>query len=182
MKYSRKKFVPLLWEFNENEKTDDNPSSFICYYIEGIWDKYGLHYSTYDMDNSTEIVHRKDKKYSKPPYSFNNFNEMMKKMEIYAKAIETVEDMGNIRKEAIYLILDLDSNGNLRSDPMDFKGYVSKRGTLFTITSDGNYDGKKTFIIEDEDRNLIFPDIGKAAEYIYKNYGWWACSHYLKNH
>lgn len=47
-----------------------------------------------------------------------------------------VEDMGDIRKEAVYLLLDLDEDGNLVSDPMSFEGFVSKRGTVFNITSD----------------------------------------------
>lgn len=89
--------------------------------------------------------------------------------------------MGNIRKEAVYLILDLDENGVLRSDPFDFDGYVTKRGTVFIITGDGAHDGKKLFKLADEDKHLVFPDIVKAADYVQKHYGDWAMYHYLKN-
>lgn len=56
-----------------------------------------------------------------------------------------------------------------------------KRGTIFNITSEGTYDGKKWFRLTEEDKRLVFPDIAKAATYIEEHYGHWACSHYLKS-
>ena len=107
---------------------------------------------------------------------------MMKRNETLAKAMKTVDDMGNIRKKAVYLILDLDANGNLVSDPCDFEGYVTKKRTVFNITSSGTYDGKKRFVLTDKNEHLVFADMGKAATYLHEKYGWWACVHYLKNH
>lgn len=181
MKHCKKKFIPTAWFFDVENQTDENPSGFFCYYEEGVWDKYGLHYIEHN-GNEIEHIHRKSKKYGRPPYAFNNYDEMMKQTETLAKAMNTVDDMGNIRKEAVYLILDLDANGNLVSDPCDFEGYVTKKRTVFNITSSGTYDGKKRFVLTDKNEHLVFADMGKAATYLHEKYGWWACVHYLKNH
>ena len=181
MNYCKKKIIPTAWFFDVENQTDENPYGFFCYYEEGIWDKYGLHYIEHN-GNEIEHIHRKGKKYGRPPYAFNNYDEMMKQTETLAKAMKTVDDMGNIRTKAVYLILDLDANGNLVSDPCDFEGYVTKKRTVFNITSSGTYDGKKRFVLTDKNEHLVFADMGKAATYLHEKYGWWACVHYLKNH
>lgn len=180
LKHRKKKFVPIFWFFDKENRTEENPSGFYCYWEEGIWDKYGLHYTEHNGDK-TEEIHLKGKRFCKPPYAYNSYEEMMKMSEYYEKSAEAVCDMGNIRREAVYLILDLDEDGTLHQDPCSFDGYVSKRGTVFNITSSGNYDGKKSFALTDENKHLVFPDIGKAAKYVSEHYGDWAMFHYLKN-
>lgn len=180
MKHSKKKFVPTFWFFDKSNQTEDNPDGFFCYYAEGIWDKYGLHYTDHIDINCTEEVHLKGKKYCKPPYAYNSYEDMIRQTEKYAKTLEMISNMGNAKKEAVYLLLDLDEDGILRSDPFSIDGYVGKRGTIFYIR-DGCYHGGDTKIeLTEENRHLVFPDIAKAADYIHKKYGWWACVHYLK--
>lgn len=178
MKYRKKKYVPVFVGFDgcnyEHEK-------FYCYYEEAVWDKYGLHYTLHDSTGPIENVHLKGKRYSKPPYAFNSYEEMMEQAEKYSRAIGVAGDVGNIRKKAVFLILDLDKNGVLCSDPHDFDGYVSKRGTVFNITSDGTYNGKKSFRLTEENKHLVFPNMKKAADYIQENYGNWVMFHYLKS-
>ena len=175
MKHSKKKYIPYAYGFDNYKH-----KNFVCYYAEGSWDKYGLHY-TIDYLGDIEEVHLKGKRYSKPPYAFNSYEEMMKEFEIYARAIEVANDVGDIRKKAVYLILDLDENGVLHSDPFSLDGYVSKRNTVFHITGDGTRDGKKSFKLTEENKHLVFPDMGKAADYITEHYGSWAMFHYLKS-
>lgn len=62
MKYCKKKFIPTAWFFDVKNQTDENPYDFFCYYEEGIWDKYGLHYIEHN-GNEIEHIHRKGKKY-----------------------------------------------------------------------------------------------------------------------
>ena len=178
MIHSRKKYVPTFFGFNNYECKHED---FYCYYEEAIWNKYGLHFTIHDNSGQEEDICIKGKKHSKPPYAFNSYEEMMIQTEKHARGTYMADQVGNIRKKAVYLILDLDKNGILRSDPYDFDGYVSKRGTIFNITSEGTYNGKKWFKLKEEDKHLVFPDIVKAATYIEKHYGHWACSHYLKN-
>ena len=178
MKYSRKKYVPICCGFDTYKC---NHEEYYCYYEEATWDKYGLHYIIHDSTRAIEEVCLKGKKYSKPPFAFNSYEEMMEQSEQYSRAVYFANNKGNIRKEAVYLMLDLDENGVLRSDPHDFDGYVSKRGTIFNITSEGTRDGKKWFKLTEEDKHLVFPDIVKAATYVEEHYGKWASSHYLKN-
>lgn len=180
LKHRKKKFIPIYWFYDEECQTEDNPSGFCCYFEEGIWDKYGLHYNEHNRDK-TEVIHLKGKRYSKRPYAYNSYEEMMKVTEYYAKSAKTANDVGNIRREAIYLILELDQEGNLLYDPHSFDGYVSKRGTVFNITSSGNYGGKKSFALTDKNKHLVFTDIGKAAVYVRQHYGKWAMFHYLKS-
>lgn len=175
MKYTRKKWVPVSFGFDGNNYEQDK---FYCYFEEATWNKYGLHYVLHDSTGSLEYVHLKGKRYSKPPYAFNSYDEMMKMTEKYARAKYAAD---NIRKDAVYLLLDLDDNGRLLSDPFDFKGYVSQRGTIFHITGDGFHNGEKSFILTQKDKHLVFSDIAKAARYVDEHYGWWACTHYLKN-
>ncbi|MEE1255630.1 MAG: hypothetical protein UHN47_03845 [Lachnospiraceae bacterium] len=175
-RYAKTKYIPTFYGFNDYEKKD-----FYCYWEVGVYDKYGLYY-TINFTNETEDVHLKGKKYGKPPYAFNSYKEMMEKMEQFAKDRATATSLGDIRRKAVYLILDLDEDGNLRSDPCDFDGFVSKRGTVFNITGDGAYDGKKRFELTDKNKHLVFPGIAKAATYVRENYGRWAASHYLKSH
>lgn len=182
MLYKKKKYIPYFSGFNgfSPYKHED----FYCYYAEGFWDKYGLHYTFEYSDGKNVIkeeIHKKGKRYSKPPYAFNSYEEMMIETEKYERSLCVANDIGDIRKEAVYLILDLDENGILLNDAHSFDGYVSKRGTIFNITNSGYYDGKKSFALTDKNRHLVFSDIKKAADYIMQHYGDWAMFHYLKN-
>ena len=174
--YQQKKFIPYCWGFGNSYKKED----FYCYWGEGVYDKYGLHY-TIDLGDWHEEVHLKGKRYGKPPFAFDTYEEMMEQTEKRTRTKAMVEDLGDIRKEAVYLLLDLDEDGNLVSDPMSFEGFVSKRGTVFNITSDGTYDGKKRFTLTQENKYLVFPDNGDEVSYIREKYGHWAASHYIKN-
>lgn len=173
--YQQEKFVPHIWGFNDNFKKE----GFYCYWEKGVYDKHGLRYTT-DLGNCHEEVHLKGKRYSKPPYAFDAYEEMMEYMEKWTYTKVMVEDLGDIRKEAIFLILEYSKDGYLY-DPMCFEGFVSKRGTVFNITSRGTYDGKKRFAITEENKHLVFPDNGEAVRYLEKNYGPSAASHYIKN-
>lgn len=175
-KKNKKKYIPVFCGFNRCHNKD-----FYCYYEEGVYDKYGLHFTTDLCNGYIEKRDLKGKKYGKPPYSFNTYEEMMKKSEELYRACAIAEGIGNIRKKAVYIILELDENGKPLYDAHSFDGYVSKRGTVFNITSSGTYNGKKRFTLRDEDKHLVFSDIVKAACYIEENYGHWAASHYLKS-
>jgi len=174
--YKREKFIPTFYGFDDYEC-----KNFYCYWEKGVYDKYGLHY-TVNFTNGSEEVHLKGKRYSNPPFSFNTYEDMMETMERLSRVYKAAKKVGNIRRKAVYLILDLDEDGNLCSDPCGFDGFVSKRGTVFNITSAGNYDGKKRFQLTNENKHLVFPDIAKAAQYVEDNYGRWAASHYLKSY
>ena len=178
MRYSRKKYVPTFVGFNNYKCKHDD---FYCYYEEAIWDKYGLHYTIHESNGRTEEVCLKGRRYSKPPYAFNSYEEMMEQTEMYSRACHVAHKVGNIRKEAVFLVLDLDENGVLHSDPFSLDGNVSKRGTVFNITGSGKYEGGKRFKLTQENKHLVFPNIGKAADYVYERYGRWAMSHYLKS-
>lgn len=174
MKYQKRKYVPTLYGF-------DSDKNFYCDYEEAIWNKYGLNYTMANDFVDVEQVYLKGKKYNKPPYCFNSYKEMLKKMERYARAIQTVEDKGNIRENAVYLILEINEDGMLLSDLHSINGYVAKKGTIFFI-QDEFYRGDKTKIeLSDQNKQFVFPDFGKTALYLEKTYGHWACSHYLKN-
>lgn len=178
MKHRKKKLVPTFFGFDsygcEHEK-------FYCYYEEAVWDKYGLHYILRDDTGRMEKIHLKGKRYSKPPYAFISYEKMLNQTEKYARAVQVASNAGDIRKKAIYLILDLDEEGNLLADPCSFDGYVSARGSKFNITGDGSCDGKKWFKLTEKDKHLVFPNISKAAFYIEKHYSADACFHYLKS-
>ena len=174
---TRKKYIPLV--YGSDGPDDEN---FYCYYVEGTYNKYGLRY-TDDLAYNTEPVNifLKGKRYSRPPFAYDSYEDMMndtKKRHIAQKA---AEDAGNVKKEAVFLVLDLDEDGNLRSDPWDFDGYVTKHNSIFRITGDGHYDGGKNIPLTSENRHLVFSDIKKAATYVDDNYGEWAMFHYLKN-
>ena len=176
--YKKIKFIPTFYGFCNNYEKKE----FYCYWEKGIYDKYGLHYATNNNSETVEKVTLKGKRYARPPYSFNTYDEMMKETEKLAQAHVTVAALGNIRRTAVFLILDLDEYGNLLHDACGFDGFVNKRGTIFNITSDGTYDGKKKIVLTSENRHLVFPNIAKAAQYVHDNYGRWAASHYLKSY
>ncbi len=174
---TRKKYIPLV--YGSDGPGDEN---FYCYYVEGLYNKYGLRY-TDDLAYNTEPVniHLKGKRYSRPPFAYNSYEDMMNDTKKRHIAHKATENAGNVKKEAVFLVLDLDEDGNLRSDPWDHDGYVTKHNSIFRITSDGHYDGGKTIRLTDQNRHLIFSDVKKAATYVSDNYGEWAMFHYLKN-
>ena len=172
------KYIPYAWWFEDYNKTE-----LVCMYEVGYYDKYGLHYKNpHTNSNKHEEVHLKGRQYRQKPFAWDSYDEMIRDLKQIAIRNEMIEDMGNIRKKAIYLVLDIDRDGNLKHDACDIHGYVSKRGTVFNVV-DSYAEGihKKQIELTDENKHLIFPSISKAAKYVFENYGDWAGNHYLKS-
>ena len=171
MKRNKKtmKYIPELWWYEGEDGTE-----LTCIYVIGYYDKYGLHYQHSDnAPYNNENVRLKGKKYRKAPFAFDSHDKMIEGLKEFDARTKRLEEKGDIRKEAVYLCLDLDEDGVLKSDPFDMRGYVSKRGTIFNIVDDAWIDGnKKRFKLTKDDKKLVFPDFGKAADYVLKNYGW----------
>lgn len=182
MKKKKKKikFVPQVWWFEDEEKSDEG---FVCIYSVGYADKYGLHYVP-DKNGPEEQVPTtlKGNRFKRAPYAFNSYDDMINNCKATTRRDEMIESIGDIKKEAVYLSLDLDKNGVLLHDPSHCEGYVTKHGTVFNVTSNGDRYGKKRFRLTKEDKKFVFPSIEKAAAYVFENYGDWAGFHYLKNH
>ncbi len=180
MKKNKKviKYIPELWWFIDDDKTE-----LACIYAIGYYDKYGLHYKHSDnAPYNSEDVHLKGKRYRKAPYAWDSYEEMIQDLKDIANRAEMIERMGDIRKEAIYLVLDINENGDLKCDPCDIHGYVSKRGTIFNIVDEMvDCTGESRFKLTDKDKRLVFPNLYKAATYVFDNYGDWAGYHYLKS-
>ena len=173
----RKKFVPIAY-FGD----DYDPEYFQCLYVMGTYDKYGLKFTNDIYDESEpEIVRLKGARYNRPPFAYNTYDEMMLDTKKRRQTEIAAEHSGNTKKEAEFLCLNLDEDGYLKTTPHSFKGYVTKHGRIFRITSSGTYNGSKNIPLTEENKHLVFPDIKKAAEYVEENYGHYACSHYLKS-
>ncbi len=177
----RKKYVPVC-VFGEQIDENGELCDFGCYYVIGTYDKYGLKYID-DTEYGVEpkIRHRKGVRFSRPPFAYNTYEEMMSDWKKRALAIQVAQNCGNTKKEAVFLCLTFDDEGYLDETPHSLKGYVTKHGSIFRITSSGSYNGSKNIPLTDENKHLVFPDIKKAAEYVEENYGHYACSHYLKS-
>ena len=212
----RKKYCPI---WSSDEMGDD---FFVCAYYIGIYDKYGLKCiskellgdHTYSTNEYTEnripipqreveprLRHRKGVRFSKPPYAYNSFKEMIDAKERRIKNWDLLHEIGDVRKEAFYLVIEIDEETGIYYDPYHFKGRVIKRGTVFVMEhkaeeyyscDDPDYDylcsmipdlpyEERTIEITDENRHLIFPNESKAFDYIREEYGSWMASHYLKN-
>lgn len=89
----KKKYIPVFCGFDKWHYKD-----FYCYYEEGIYNKYGLHITTDLCNGYVERRNFKGKKYGKPPYSFNTYEEMMKKCDEFYRACAIAEDIRNLRK------------------------------------------------------------------------------------
>ena len=177
----RKKYVPIFVFGNYLDENSEH-YDFGCYYVTGTYDKYGLRFINDIYDESEpEIVRLKGARYSRPPFAYNTYEEMMLDTKKRRQAEIAAENSGNTKKEAEFLCLSLDEEGYLKTTPHSFKGYVTKHGRIFRITSSGTYNGSKNIPLTEENKHLVFPDIKKAAEYVEENYGHYACSHYLKS-